>query len=71
MTPDRRGPEVLQNPTTVREFVLWSGVSPKFSQQGAIVLIWFVVKNFVKAEVAQMTLVQELMSKWPTLALIG
>lgn len=51
--------------------MLWSGVSPKFSQQGAIVLIWFVVKNFVKAEVAQMTLVQELMSKWPTLALIG
>lgn len=51
--------------------MLLSGASPKFSQLGAIVLIWFVVKNFVKAEVAQMALVQELMSKWPTLVLMG
>lgn len=39
------------------KFVLWSGVSPTLSQLGAIVLIWFVVKNFVKAKVAQMVLV--------------
>lgn len=55
---DRRDPEILQNCTTVREVcaLLWSGVSRKFSQLGAIVLIWFVVKNFVKAKVAQMVL---------------
>lgn len=48
------------------ESVLWSGVSLMFSQLGAIVLIWFAIKNFVKATVAQIVLVQELMTKWPT-----
>lgn len=47
------------------KFVLGSGVSPTLSQLDAIVLIWLVVKNFVKAKETQMVLVQELVSKWP------